>query len=266
MLTMARLPVAFAVLALAGTLSSAQAAEHVINQKGIAFSPSSVTVAPGDTIRWVYTGGFHTVTSGANCTPDGKFDGILSLKSAQFVWKVPPSAAGTTIAYYCSPHCIFGMTGTINVTTPPVEHVITQSGLTFTPSSVTVNPGDTVRWVYTAGFHTVTSGAVCTADGQFDGLLTPTSTSFTWTVPASAAGTTVPYYCAPHCIFGMSASITVTGAPANPADVNHDGHVDAQDLSLVPGAWGSAGGPADIDHDGIVAASDLAAVLGGWTG
>ena len=247
--------------------ASAHAAEHVINQKGIAFSPSSVTVAPGDTIRWVYTGGFHTVTSGANCTPDGQFDGILSLKSAQFVWKVPASAAGTTIPYYCSPHCIFGMTGTITVTTPPVEHVITQSGFTFSPATVTVNPGDTVRWVRTGGNHTVTSGSVCTPDGSyFDSPLNLANPQFVWTVPASAAGATIPYYCTVHCIFGMTGAITVTGAPANPADVNQDGHVDAQDLSLVLGAWGSAGGPADIDHDGIVAASDLAAVLGGWTG
>jgi len=240
-------------------------AEVVVNQVGITFVPQEVSVFPGDTVRWVYTGGTHTVTSGANCTPSGLFDAPLTRKSIDFTWTVPASAAGTTVDYYCDPHCIFFQTGTIKVGT---EHVVTQQNLTFVPSSITVAPGDRIRWVRTAGNHTVTSGSDCAADGvHFDGLLTLASTQFTWVVPQTAAGSTIPYFCAPHCIFGMVGSITVTGGGGgNPADLNNDGAVNESDLAVLLNAWGTSGGVADIDGSGTVDAADLAALLSAWTG
>jgi len=48
------------------------------------------------------------------------------------------------------------------------------------------------------------------------------------------------------------------------ADQNDDGVVDAADLALVLGAWGSSGDTGDIDQNGTVDAADLAAVLGAW--
>jgi len=251
--------VAAAALALT---APALAAETVVNQVNIAFVPQEISVFPGDTVRWVYSGGTHSVTSGSDCTPSGLFDSPLTVKNTEFVWTVPASAAGTVVSYYCDPHCIFGQTGTVRV---GVEHVITQTGLAFSPSSVTVAPGDRIRWVRTAGNHTVTSGADCTADGvSFDGLLTLANTEFSWIVPQSAAGSTIPYFCAPHCVFGMVGSITVT-AQSNPADVNGDGSVNASDLALVLNAWGTADAAADVDDSGLVDAADLAAVLGAWT-
>jgi hypothetical protein len=56
------------------------------------------------------------------------------------------------------------------------------------------------------------------------------------------------------------------GAPASaPGDVNGDGAVNATDLALLLGQWGSSGS-ADLNHDGTVDANDLAIVLAGWTG
>ncbi len=52
---------------------------------------------------------------------------------------------------------------------------------------------------------------------------------------------------------------------ACPADLNGDGAVDASDLAIVLGAWGSTAEPAaDLDGNGAVDASDLAVVLGAW--
>lgn len=51
-----------------------------------------------------------------------------------------------------------------------------------------------------------------------------------------------------------------------PADINADGHVDANDLAQVLGSWGAAGGPADLDGDGFVGGGDLSVLLGAWTG
>jgi glucose/arabinose dehydrogenase/plastocyanin len=87
-------------------------------------------------------------------------------------------------------------------------HTVTQSGTTFSPSSITVAPGDTVHWVWTSGSHTVTSGTPCTADGiHFDAPLNSTHPTFDYVIPTFV--TSIPYFCRPHCAFGMTGVITV---------------------------------------------------------
>ncbi len=49
------------------------------------------------------------------------------------------------------------------------------------------------------------------------------------------------------------------------ADLNGDGAVNAADLSVLLGAWGSGAGDADLDGNGIVDAADLATLLALWT-
>ncbi|MSR69302.1 MAG: hypothetical protein EXS17_03030 [Phycisphaerales bacterium] len=142
--------------------------------------------------------------------------------------------------------------------------VIAQSGTNFVPSVVSVSVGDSIRWNWGGGGHTVTSGDDCEPDGLFDADLSSSTPSFTWVVPASAAGTTVGYFCMPHCLSLMTGRIDV--APAPPVgDVNGDGIVNGQDLTMLLSAWGSSGGPADINADGIVSGLDLAIVLSSWT-
>ena len=66
----------------------------------------------------------------------------------------------------------------------------------------------------------------------------------------------------------VTGNLTIDGPPqppANPADLNGDGVVDALDLADLLAAWGSTSGVADINQDGIVDALDLAEVLSGWT-
>lgn len=51
------------------------------------------------------------------------------------------------------------------------------------------------------------------------------------------------------------------------ADLNSDGVVDAQDLAILLGAWGSmgpVGSGADVDWDGDTDGADLAVLLGAW--
>lgn len=47
-------------------------------------------------------------------------------------------------------------------------------------------------------------------------------------------------------------------------DLNHDGAVDAPDLALLLGSWGSVGVEADLNGDGSVGAPDLGILLGAW--
>ena len=52
--------------------------------------------------------------------------------------------------------------------------------------------------------------------------------------------------------------------PACPLDLNGDGVIDAADLSLVLGAWGTDDEIADANGDGVVDAIDLSSILGAW--
>ncbi|MFO0828503.1 MAG: hypothetical protein U0572_10195 [Phycisphaerales bacterium] len=60
-----------------------------------------------------------------------------------------------------------------------------------------------------------------------------------------------------------SAPVTFTiDASPNPADLDQNGEVDAEDLAMLLGAWGSPA--ADLDGDGTTGASDLGILLGAW--
>ncbi len=88
-------------------------------------------------------------------------------------------------------------------------------GTTFSPSTLTIKPGDTVRWVFSSTGHNVVSGTSCTADNKF---CNPADMSCTM-APTAASGTSYehtfptagsfPYFCAPHCGAGMTGTITV---------------------------------------------------------
>ena len=83
------------------------------------------------------------------------------------------------------------------------------SGLTFTPSTLTIKAGQTVEWDWASSGHSVTSGdsTKCTADGKFDS--TVKSSGFTFTQTFATPGT-FTYFCTPHCGAGMKGTITVT--------------------------------------------------------
>ena len=50
------------------------------------------------------------------------------------------------------------------------------------------------------------------------------------------------------------------------ADFNGDGSVDAEDLAILLTAWGNTSGSEDLDQDGVVGPQDLTLLLGRWTG
>ena len=84
-------------------------------------------------------------------------------------------------------------------------HVISQSGSSFSPSSLTVNVGDVVRWEWSGGTHTTTSQSVPDGAATWDSPLTASVTSFEYTV--TVAGT-YNYVCTIHESMGMTGSFT----------------------------------------------------------
>lgn len=85
------------------------------------FSPDTLNIAVGDTVRWTWASDSHSVTSGTDCTADGQYcspdntncdAGILN--NTGFVYEHTFTQAGT-YSYFCFLHCFAGMTGVINV-------------------------------------------------------------------------------------------------------------------------------------------------------
>ena len=90
-------------------------------------------------------------------------------------------------------------------------HEVLIVGLQFFPDEVTIDQGDTVRWVNDGGgpFHTVTSGTG-TADPEagllFDADLNQPNQVFEFVFTETGD---VPYFCRPHVNFGMTGLVRV---------------------------------------------------------
>jgi plastocyanin len=87
----------------------------------LTFSPASVNISTGDTVRWTWAGNVHSVTSGTPCTPDSQFCSPNDINCSAgvtnntgFVYQHTFNQAGT-FSYFCIVHCGAGMTGTVTV-------------------------------------------------------------------------------------------------------------------------------------------------------
>lgn len=92
---------------------------QVVNVKitSNSFTPASLTIRAGQTVRWTWAGGQHNVVSGAcdasgTITPDGFFRSGAPATGGTFD-KAFPTAG--TFPYYCELHCGMGMKGEIKV-------------------------------------------------------------------------------------------------------------------------------------------------------
>jgi len=128
-----------AALLLANTATAATTVTvQVAPNSDLSFSPSSVSIQAGDTVRWVWSSGQmpHSVTSGANCFSDDKFDSGLH-QSNNFTFSFTFPNAGT-FPYHCIPHCDDGMTGTVTVSNP-TQTVTTNPATSVASFSATLN-------------------------------------------------------------------------------------------------------------------------------
>jgi plastocyanin len=87
------------------------------------FSPSTVNISVGDTVRWTWAASGHSVTSGdsPSCTADGQFCSPNNTNCSQcvtsnigFVYEFTFAQAGN-FSYHCCVHCALGMIGAVNV-------------------------------------------------------------------------------------------------------------------------------------------------------
>src|SRR4030095_15379971 len=97
---------------------------------------------------------------------------------------------------------------TVDVTVGP------NGNLVFSPSSITIHPGDQVKWTWSSSGHSTTSGSPGQPNGIWDSGILNAGATFTRTFNSTG---TFPYYCTPHggCC-AMVGTVTVVNASPTP--------------------------------------------------
>ena len=184
------------------------------------FTPSSLVIEAGDTVRWRNIGGGHNVFAS-----DGSFRCAEGCESeggngnpSHNLWisEVTFREIGT-IAYICQPHVGFGMIGSITVIEPQSVtiheiHATTSNG--FEPADLTILRGDVIRFINDGGEHNINAidnslicSEACAGDGtNFDS----SPTGFPWDIYIRFNQVTeIPYFCANHVNTGTDGIIRV---------------------------------------------------------
>lgn len=104
---------------------------------------------------------------------------------------------------------------------PAATYTINVADFSFSPTTLTVHPGDMITWVWVSGSHTTTSTTIPSGATAWDNPINATNTSFTYTVPAITG--TYNYHCTPHASMGMTGSFTVV----NPTNIPDPGQQPA---------------------------------------
>jgi plastocyanin len=107
----------FGSLLLAAAANAAADQTIMVGPSGtLTFSPDPVTIAPGETVTWVWAVAmFHTTTSDATTGPETWDSGPQSTMGFQYSHTFNTLGSYT---YHCFYHQALGMKGTINVVTP----------------------------------------------------------------------------------------------------------------------------------------------------
>src|SRR5262249_25832678 len=127
------------------------------------------------------------------------------------------------------------------------------SGFTFSPSSVTINQNDQVKWTW-SGFHSTTSDT-----SLWDSTILGPSGSFTQTFPTAGS---FPYHLMPHQSIGMVGTVTVQSAANLPPSVSITSPTNGASFTAP---WNGTIDATASDSDGSVAKVDFfagATVLG----
>lgn len=135
----------------AGLLASASAsANQTVNVgPGLAFTPATVTVVPGETVTWIFVERGHSTTSNATTGPEFWDSGVVSTTGATFVHTFTTPG---TYPYYCSVHSSptgTAMNGVVQVvpatptptsTSTPTPTVVPTSTPTVVPAGAATIP------------------------------------------------------------------------------------------------------------------------------
>ena len=177
--------------AVSGVPAGGQIFDVAVGQGGDVFVPDTVNISVGDTVRWTWAEGGHSVTSGPPCFVDSQFcspddtnciAGVLSGQGT--VYEHTFTEAGV-YSYFCHAHCGIGMTGVVNV-----SGGCAPTGWSAGPDLPSPDPGVLIRAVGVhfqadGNFYTLGGRTSDSAGSDFQHVLQYNPTSNTWTQMAS---------------------------------------------------------------------------------
>ncbi|MEO6166700.1 MAG: T9SS type A sorting domain-containing protein [Chitinophagales bacterium] len=99
--------------------------------------------------------------------------------------------------------------------TKATTHTITVADFQFTPDTMTIEPGDTITWLWVNGLHTTTSNGIPSGAAPWNSLLDSMHTSFTYI--ATEPGTY--HYISVPDLPAMTGTFTIPGAEVGIDDV-----------------------------------------------
>lgn len=167
--------------------------------------------------------------------------------------------------------------GYVNSSSQPMKQVLAATLQPNTPYTLLVDVGRRSDGFAMVSYRIrlVSNGITLAED--FDGVNPPlggfATSTLTFTAPSDHPALGFPLEIHLALVLGPQANfdnVRLFQGSDSPGDISGDGAVNANDLALLLGAWGTCGEcaecPADIDGDCEVSAADLATLLGAWTG
>ena len=114
------------ILTLLLACPAAAADTIVVQQIGNTFVPADIVINEGDTVQWIWSNGNHDVTEGNDGVVNGNEAFYELLDQQNQVVNITFDAAflaanprpGNLYDYFCEPHFILGMVGTVQVCAP----------------------------------------------------------------------------------------------------------------------------------------------------
>jgi plastocyanin len=152
---------------------AANATIHTVTVANFSFSPSSMTVAVGDTVEWVWSNGSHTTTDTAIPNGAATWDAMINSSSTTFSYKV--TVAGN-YGYHCSFHSTLGMVagftavstaGISEVTTLPFFDWNIRNNLVTVKLNLTCSSPVKIKLFGILGNNPVTLSAIENVEGQY---------------------------------------------------------------------------------------------------
>ncbi len=148
------------LLALLLLAAGASAEVVTVRQIGFYFSPREVVIHTGDTVRWEWSSGSHTVTEGTDGALNGNelFHSPLNSGTPFFQWTFSAAfvaahpMTGGRYAYFCLPHFPMGMTGAVTVSDPPPGSVLCAGDGSGTACPCSNNANQPVGCLNSTGF------------------------------------------------------------------------------------------------------------------
>ena len=123
---------------------AAVGATRTVEMNNFSFTPADLTINVGDTVTWTVVLGQHDTVSGTTGVPSGVWNSnnqFGRLMRAGETFSVTFNSPGR-FPYYCTPHWIFGMTGTITViaaNSPPAVAMLSPANGTDFSAPATIN-------------------------------------------------------------------------------------------------------------------------------